>query len=162
MWVGPVFEGDNNKTLMMVQHDIYHRLVWDLYNFSANKYLNDIKYTFVYPDFVPIIRTKESFDHRVLQVAHDIIAAYYRFILVPTHDAIIVPEDFDLKKYYEAAWKEYYLQEVAILSTIDEIAEAIVISVAYQNTDRGYEAEDKRNRLLWSRYSNMPSHLRLD
>lgn len=153
------FKGDNNETLMRVQHDIYSYMVYFLYKYSANRYLQDIKLAFVSPDFVPIIRNKKSFDHRVLQHQHDLIAANYRYFLASREEYSPFPSDFDLKGFYKEVWKKYYLKEVDLLAEIDEISEQIVTAVAFENTDRGYAAEEKLTLLLLQRYVGLPQEI---
>ncbi|HNZ02103.1 MAG TPA: hypothetical protein PKJ34_12880 [Anaerolineaceae bacterium] len=156
MIMGESFLGDENKILIRVQDDAYRELIWFLYHSSAIHYLFNIRYTWVFPDFVPILRKIKTFDHRVLQNAHDLIAAYYRFSFCPHQNPAGIPEDFDIRTYYLAAWKAYYLQETAILGTIEEFAEAIATAVAFQNTERGYASEDKLDELLKQRYHSLP------
>lgn len=156
MIVCEYFDGDNNETIKWVQHDIYSYMVYFLYKYSANRYLQDIKLAFVSPDFVPIIKNKKLFDHRVLQHHHDLIAANYRYFLAPREEYNPCPSDFDLKSFYKEAWKLYYLKEVDLLSEIDEISEQIVTAVAFENTDLGYAAEEKLTLLLLQRYVGLP------
>ena len=61
------------------------------------------------------IRNLKQFDHRVLQDGHDLMAAYFRFILCPRESSIPIPEGLNLKNYYLAAWKTYYLKETGVL-----------------------------------------------
>lgn len=156
MIMGESFLGDENQILKIVQQNAYSELLWFLYQSSADHYLSDIRYTWEFPDFVPILKTLKHFDHRVFQNAHDLIAAYYRFSFCPHQDPAGTPEDFNIRAYYLAAWKAYYLQETAILGTIEEFAEAIVTAVAFQNTERGYASEDKLDELLKQRYHSLP------
>lgn len=153
--VGEYFDGDNNNTLKWVQHDIYSELVYWIYKYSADHFTQNIKFTFVGPDFVPILRKTKTFDHRVLQTQHDIIATNYRYLL-SVHEDVSVQVGFDLKRYYKTAWKLYFHEEAELLSNNEEIATAIATAVAYQNTDRGYKAEKELISLLLSRYSELP------
>lgn len=155
MLVYPVFEGDDNQTLAWVQHNAYWKLIGSFFRYAADHYLNDIRYTWESPDFINIIRKTESFDHRVLQDAHDMVAAYYRFILAPHQDHLEITEGFDIKSYYLAAWEAYYHQEISLLSQVEEFSEAIVTAVAFQNTERGYAAEAKLREFLLQRYKAM-------
>lgn len=156
MIVERVFENDENEYLKWVQHNIYDDLLWHLYQNAASHYLLDVQYIWVFPDFVPIIRQLKTFDHRVLQDGHDLIGAYYRFILCPHQNSVGFPDGFNAKEYYQAAWKDYYLQEVRLLGDLETIAEAIVTAVAFENTDRGLESERRLRDLLLQRYKSMP------
>jgi len=151
-----VFEGDNNEVMKLIQHDIYNDLLGYLFSYSASRYLDDIKYTWISPDFVPKIRNLNGFDHRTLQGAHDLIAAYFRYLLSDSFPQNLFPEKFEIINFYTIIWKEYYLQEVALLGEIEPIAEMIVTAVGFQNTERGYDAEDKLRELLKERYKLMP------
>jgi hypothetical protein len=155
MIVSNYFDGDENDVLKWVQHDAYGDALTFMYRSAADRYLKDIRYTWVSPDFVPKIRHIDGFDHRVLQLAHDLVAAYYRFAFCSRLDKLDLPEDFNDKEYYLGAWRAYYRQEMGLLAQKEEIAEAILIAVAFQNTDRGYAAEDKLQALLVDRYKAM-------
>lgn len=149
------FDGDDVDEMQKVQLDLYSSLVWQLYHVSADRYLMDVKNTWDFPDFVPVIRNKQSFDHRVLQGAYDLIAAYYRFLFTRREGRPPFPEGFLEKEYYADAWKAYYQQEIQLLSRNDLIAEAIISAVAFENMERGYSAEDRLGQLLRDRYSSM-------
>ena len=60
MIVGIYFEGDKNDLLKWVQHDSYGEALGYLYRMAVNHYLEDIRYTWQFPDFVPIIRCQYS------------------------------------------------------------------------------------------------------
>ncbi|MDD5369408.1 MAG: hypothetical protein PHQ40_09995 [Anaerolineaceae bacterium] len=155
MNVGNSFDGDENDTLKWVQHDTYSETLWLLYRCAADHYLLNVRYTWEFPDFVPIIRNVNNFDHRVLQDGHDLIAGYYRFLFCPRPSQLPFPQGFDPKTYYLQAWKAYYFQEVGLLGEQEEIAAAIVSAVAFENTPRGYTAEGQLHQLLCHRYQLM-------
>lgn len=77
MWVLPRFDGDVDMEVADKQHDVYGHALWiivrkcNLYAEFARSLLDD--------DDHPEWGTVESFDHRTLQGAHDLLAAAWRF-----------------------------------------------------------------------------------
>jgi len=93
MWVAPAFPGDDDGALMWAQHDLWFRIggAWiedGDYAMTSCAYLFSCArkavmfYTVANPLFFPErdrLPSVDRFDHRVLQDAHDVIAAYYRW-----------------------------------------------------------------------------------
>ena len=131
---------------------------------------------------LPVYKNKnladiESFDHRILQNAHGEIASFYRWIQSgksrkpalsgnQTTYAEWRTNNRGVKKNNEShsplsayhkylleSWKTYFTHEINdIVYGNPPIAEQIVIAVWRGNTDLGYEAEDKIDAFLTSRY----------
>ena len=167
MWVGYEFPGDTNETLKLVQHGCYWGNVGQLFIAARDRYARACRFigfeTVVFKRIIKI----DGFDHRVLQCAHDKIAAYYRFAhddggqmtLFPLEEP--VPTFFydSEKPSYEEEllwkWNQFYHKEVKQLAREDNIACAILNAVLYQNTPKGYEAEDLLIELLEYRYGEL-------
>ena len=96
MWVHSCFVGDNNEALMWAQHDLYFRkdcvglTVYADHVGSSPVYLFRAALHWLHlvagdrPSFASITEPAfkvHGFDHRVLQLAHMKIAAFYRFLL---------------------------------------------------------------------------------
>lgn len=152
MTVGSTFPGDNNETLMWVQHDLYEAHLGALGWYARERYMRAASVLGLRTDLRERILALRSFDHRVLQNAHDMIAAYYRF----KHDRGGQLSLFDEGVLYEEqlrlSWSRYFHQEAQLLAEDDAVARAILRSVAYANTPEGYNAEDDLAELLSWRY----------
>ena len=167
MWVGQNFAEDTNDTLKVVQHDLwFHRdgahLEYGSHNTSSCGfifgYARDIYLQkwkagpLFYPEIVGL-KEKSSFDHRVLQYAHDLMAAYYRW-LVRHEDVPALANTPQLyRRYLLERWVHYIQLEMNDLAdSSDDAIEAIVTAVVYENTEKGYKAEDKLCECLTQRY----------
>jgi hypothetical protein len=162
MIVGDRFEGDNNDVLKWVQHDLYWTLLPMLFLYMKNRYLWATSYTGVDTDLSKKIIEIDRFDHRVLQDAHDKIAAFFRYEFPDKLSQMVIPGTIPdckelnleetLKECYRREWTKYWYKEIRKLSNEPIIARAIITAVSYQNTDEGYEAEDLLLELLHDRY----------
>jgi hypothetical protein len=103
------------------------------------------------------VKDADTFDHRVLQVAHDKIAAYYRF----THDDggqlsfTDAQEGTSYKDRLARDWPRFFHAEVERLATRDAITTAILTAVAYQNAEPGHAAEEHLSTLLDGQYGDL-------
>jgi hypothetical protein len=154
MIVGSCFNGDSNETLMLIQHDLYFPLLGLLVQYSKERYLNAIRLIGVKTELAKLVEQIKRFDHRVLQNAHDRIAAYYRF----AHDNRgQMPLPFDNKTYEDfliEEWSTFFTEEAQKLTESDPIVIAILTAVAYENTQKGYAAEKHLLTLLDMRYED--------
>ncbi len=163
MIVGYSFKGDNNHTLKWVQHDLYWGLLPSLLEHAMQKYREASEILGVRAELASKITDISPFNHRVLQATHDIIAAYYRFKYPDKEGQLILPFSFPddggkdpvetLKKLYAREWCEFWYREIKELTRNGEIVRSLLTSVAYQNTNRGYDAEDLLCKLLEDLYS---------
>lgn len=156
MIVCPMFPGDCNKTLMKVQHELYLSLLPYLYGCARERYLKAAHLVGVETELFQLIKDKHGFDHRVLQHAHDHIAAFYRFKLddggqIPLGTG---PEQYD--ELLRQRWSEFVRAEAQALAGTDPIALAILGAVAYENTEKGGSSEALLAELLTERYGKFP------
>jgi hypothetical protein len=77
MTVGSEFPGDNNDTLMDVQHAAYGEMVVRLFTGPRDRYLAAAAQLRVDDKLSGPLRSMDGFDHRTLQLAHDRIAAFF-------------------------------------------------------------------------------------
>lgn len=163
MIVGSSFKGDNNDTLKRVQHSLYWALLPLLLKYAKQNYMEAANILGVRTKLTDKITDISSFDHRVLQEAHDIIAAYYRYKYPDKEGQLVFPcvcSDSDgkvslekaLSELYEKEWCEFWYKETKELTRDGAIIRAILMSVVYQNTEKGYDAEELLNSLLKERY----------
>lgn len=158
MIVGSTFPEDQDRDLMGVQHDLWFKIndAWIdengfamgtcFYIFScARKAVMSL--TGENPMFFPE-REKlpeiSSFDHRVLQGAHEIITSFYRWRIQAIKPAAFAHKSVENRGYTLDVWKTYLRYEVGNITfgRVD-IAEQIVRAVIFQNTEEGYAAEDR-------------------
>lgn len=97
-------------------------------------------------------RSDFTFDHRILQSAHDIMASYWRW-----HTGRHEPHMPGLEPNGIDDWKAWARQEVDDWALYaPEIVRHVVTALAYQNTDnKGYQAEEAALTMLKDRYSAM-------
>ena len=155
MWVGDEFPNDNNQALKNVQFDLYGALMGYLYSYARERYLNAVRLVGIDTELAAIVRDKQSFDHRVLQDAHDRIAAFYRFA---HDDGGQLGLGMDFQKYEDALrekWSSFLHEETRSLAQNDAINLAILGAAAYQNTEQGYAHEGRLLELLRERYGDL-------
>lgn len=152
MWVGSCFVGDTNKTLMDVQHDMYGQTLWHLFESARRRYLSSAGLLNVTSDLTKLLRSVQSFDHRVLQSAHDKIAAYYRFVCADPGQPRLTESVEDYATRLRQEWGNFYPHEFDELIQIDDVVLAILHAVAYASTEQGFAAEKDLDALLDARY----------
>ncbi|MBI4595291.1 MAG: hypothetical protein HY730_02820 [Candidatus Tectomicrobia bacterium] len=79
MIVGESFQGDTDKELRGVQFELYWNLVVHLFEFPKERFLKSAILLGYDPELVERVKNIKSFDHRIYQYAHDLIATYYRY-----------------------------------------------------------------------------------
>jgi hypothetical protein len=134
------FPGDNNRTLMEVQHGVYSEMVARLFAGPRERYLAAAALLGIENDLSKRLRSMNSFDHRTLQLAHDRIAAFFRF----SDDGgqlQLSESESDYRRRLEEAWREFVLSEVGRFTTDDEFASAVCTATAFANKERGFAAE---------------------
>jgi hypothetical protein len=167
------FPGDENNTLMRIQHDTYDGPdgVGLLCGEAVRRYSKAVSLLSVTTELWESINEHDSkfypykqkskqdpiiagFDHRVLQSAHDTIAAWFRFCN-PDLWLPLFPHDKIVKDVNLAAWRKFWSSEVKRLIDKDEMAIAILTAVAYQNREKGFAAEREMDGLLRLEYEEM-------
>jgi hypothetical protein len=152
MIVGKFFPGDDNETLKWVQHDAYPGILSWLYTFPAQRYINAAKILEVQDDRFVKITAIQGFDHRVLQAAHDHIAAYFRKTFDP-HGQMVLPFDgLSYQEHLASKWIGFFRSTCQDLAEDDLIARCILDCILNQNTAKGYENEDLLKTLLQNRF----------
>jgi len=158
------FEGDNNKAIMKKQHGEYPSMVADLFNRSRLEYLRYDWYGLMDSKLSKNLISVQYYNDRMLEMSHDLIAASYRYLFYFKDESNPYPKVIDGKVYNFQSWKDYYHWENGNLSKNRKYQLPLVISVAYQNTERGYKAANELNRQLLLRYPflDRPDSLNFD
>lgn len=143
MIIAEVFEGDQNRVLKNVQHDEYGHSIWRMFESARSEFIHADAVLVTRLPIVEQARAVKSFDHRVLQDAHDIIAAAYRF----RHDdscQLQLLESPDLQPIrYLRHWSNWLGGQLQELVRRPLFVRATVESVVFANTDIGYKAENR-------------------
>ena len=157
MWLGSCFPGDDDKVLMRVQFDAYHEVLGRLFSAARDAALTapDKRQHGIDMPLLAQALKIETFDHRVLQDGHDLIAAYYRFLF----SRFIAPrfsEDIERHKAFLREWWLVYAgHEIRALSSDSAFAAAVLRAVVHANTEEGYQAEDQLRQILEARYASV-------
>lgn len=157
------FPGDSNQALKQVQHDLYDRLLWFVFQYPRDRYLGAIRLVGVDTELATRLQAIKSFDHRILQDAHDKIAEYYRFAY-DTGPQPMFPELSDGRSYPEqlaTAWTRSFHEELKDLTEIDEFVRSVLTAVAYPYTKTGDAAETLLRHFLQERYGDLEARARL-
>src|ERR1035438_8624097 len=142
MMVGSEFHGDNNSTLMEVQHSVYGEMVVRLFTGPRDRYLAAAALLRTDNELSKRLRSMDGFDHRTLQLAHDRMAAFFRF-RDDGGQLQLGESEKDYRRRLEESWREFVQTEVRELTTDDEFARAICTATAFGNKEPGVAAETR-------------------
>ena len=153
MIVGSCFRGDTNKWVMNLQHDVYWEILPILLDIAHRKIRAAEILLNVATVPGTILKNEDSFDHRVLQLTHDAIAANFRFECADQLDPQLpLFGKEDERTRVLRLWREYFNAEVKRLTESPEFTRAVVTAVAFTNTDEGNTAEDQLFYFLKRQY----------
>ena len=152
MMVGSEFPGDNNRTLMDVQHSVYGEMVVRLFTGPRDRYLAAAALLRVDDKLSKLLRSMDGFDHRTLQLAHDRIAAFFRFAHDDGGQLQLGETDTNYRQRVADSWREFVLTEVERLTTDNEFTRAICTATAFGNKGPGVVAEHWLDQFLRDRY----------
>jgi hypothetical protein len=159
MLVTTSFPGDHFDKLAWLQHDVYvghdtgilNGWVWR--SLERYRYAERLCQTQTpLGERLGVLAARRGHDHRVIQDAHDLIAAWYRCRCrpwLPLFDPIF---DATLER---DLWLACIEREVLVLLDDSSITRAVLTAVAYENTTPGYAAEDELVLLLMGRYQRL-------
>jgi hypothetical protein len=164
-----MFEGDVDMALCGVQHDTYFAdisapqvsidghdtlgWIWQVALKGASyrcHHRHDPWFTRNLPRLLRI----DGFDHRLLQIHHQHLAAYFRWTTLPRIDR---PPAWDrcspdYPLYLVALWRNFLNQEVHDLLQDRHTLETLCCLVLYQNFDFSDAYYDELRRILMRRY----------
>ena len=150
MIIGSFFDGDENKHLMRLQHDIYSYAI-GLMITICNRFSHCVA--------APAdIKNKEKWgvidkcDHRTIQFAHDLLATAYRF----KHE--FKPQELALDNGFEPQqlWKNWRIGELLSWKKAPSIVQNFLIIMTNQNERDGYIAESKICIAIMERFPDVP------
>lgn len=153
MITGSRFKDDRDHDLQSQQHDCYRAVLAVIAERCIRHHEAACHITGAEPSALSknIGQTKAGFDHRVLQPVHDLMAGYWRW-----YTGRLEPHMPGLEPNGIEDWKAWARQEVDDWALYaPEIVRHVVTALAYQNADKGYEAEKEALEALKNRYSVM-------
>jgi hypothetical protein len=127
-------------------------MIGHLFGFAKIRYFRAIQFVSVDTELAEKLRGKDGFDHRVIQEAHDIIAANFRFRFDPGGQMILPFEDTSYEEYLKISWIKFFVEEAKELAEYDITARMILTAVGYENTEIGLQAEKNLEIILQERY----------
>ena len=150
MIIYSVFYGDENKTVMNIQHDEYGSIISEFVSDAIKKYR--------YSEAILAVNTEigknlpSTFDHRVIQDTHDLIAAFFRFKEYP-HGSLF-KEEID-KADCIRRWHQFASREIGELLEMPHFARAMILAVVDKTSEMPDENEKAMLEVLKNRYCEM-------
>ncbi len=151
------FPGDQNDTLMRVQHALYGETLIRLFAAPRDRYLAACRLTEVETEIATRARAMTGFDHRTLQDVHDQIAAWYRFSRDDGGQLRLGEVVGDFEKRLSCEWRDFFAREVDALADADEFTRGILAAAVFANSARGLAAQAGLRERLRERYAPMYS-----
>lgn len=151
MFVGSMFVGDDDENVMVIQHAEYGYAVGRILQRTQQRYLLAAAILGVEDEMTEPLRRISSFDHRVLQDAHDLIAAGFRAHLPRISQLELGEEKADLQDRIRQRWLDWLEAELGELVDNPEFVRAACEAVVMSNTPTGLRAERRLGVLLRSR-----------
>jgi hypothetical protein len=146
------FEGDDNKRAMLVQHDMYWRQVGLMVSLARDRLKSAEAATGSQTVLGLIQESNTAVDHRVLQLAHDRLAAHFRWM----NEAWLRRGPHESDRVYDLRvagnWHLFFVQEWMQLLQEPKFLHAVLEAIAFQNSETGYRAEDAVDSALRARY----------
>jgi hypothetical protein len=135
------FPADNNQILKDVQNTLYGEMVVRLFMGPRDRYLAAAALLRFDNELTERLRSMDGFDHRTLQMAHDRIAALFRFAHDDGGQLQLGETEADYRRRLEGAWREFVQSEVGQLAADDEFTRAVCTATAFGNKESGVSAE---------------------
>ena len=153
MWVVPRFDGDVDMELAKKQHDVYGQALGIIVR-QCNQYAEFARRVLDDADHSEW-GTVESFDHRTLQGAHDLLAAVWRF-----RNDFRQPElPFEDKNSLDEAqklWLDGLRNEIATWIDYPERVRWVQLILTNQNKPLGYIVEAQLALNIINGFSDVP------
>lgn len=153
MWVVPLFDDDVDMEIAWMQHDVYSDALWTIvsqcnrYTEFARRLLDDANL----PEWVAI----DSFDHRTLQHAHDLLAAVWRFRNNLRQPGLPFVAKDSLDEVQDL-WLSWLRREVAAWIDYPDRVRLVRVILANQNTPLGHMAESQLSLNILDGFPDVP------
>ena len=172
------FKNDNDESLKELQYSMYKYAISTIF-MECKRIYADNHYSLLYLSEDEIFRIKnaDSFDHRLIQDLHNIIAAIFRFKLqkeelkeelfnndinqIKTRfESIYIDTNFLLEipqKMWHTAYKWHLFIKETICDNISIVREIISATILYKDCkDKKWESAYKARDILKSKYYKIP------
>ncbi|MCP9478738.1 hypothetical protein NNA33_12490 [Marisediminitalea aggregata] len=153
MIVGNRFENDNNEALKNVQEKSYGQSLSSMFNVAKKQYITADSILQANHPNIPLLNKINSFDHRVLQAAHDNIAAAFRYRNQNIKQLNLFDNIKDEPNEYMKLWKDWLCDELSELKENANFVRNVIEAVIHSNEEQGYAAEDRLHELLVNYYA---------
>lgn len=153
MIIAHAYKSDNNKLLKDAQHDLYGRHVFKIFEAAKLKLIQADSILNANFLITKKARDIDSFNHRILQNGHDIIAAAYRYRYDDGGQLKLFRRDINIQDYYKIEWARWFDEELNSLLGSSLFVRAIVEYVVFSNSNLGYAAEHSVCYFLISHYN---------
>ena len=126
-----------------------------LFSHARDRYLDACRLVEVETDLALRLKEMHYFDHRTLEDAHDLIAAWFRFSGDTSGQLRLeeAPEAYELRLAKD--WHDFFGREIGRLIESDEFTRNVLTAAVFANTDRGYAAEASTRAYLKQQYLAM-------
>lgn len=152
MIIGSKFLGDEREAAKLVQHDMYWSCVGLIPIVAHRHWETAAAKGEVVSILGRLVDSNSPFDHRSLQEAHDLIAAQFRWLRAASLDGPVEEPDRKRDLRIAGEWHTFLVLELEDLCKEPDFVHAVLQVVAMNNTQRGYEAEDRVEAILHERY----------
>lgn len=153
MIVGDSFQNDNNELLKNVQEESYGTNLSLIFSVAKKQYINANLILQVNHSNIPLLTKINSFDHRVLQAAHDTIAAAFRYKNQNIKQLNLFDNINDESSEYNKLWSEWIYNELSNLKDNATFVRNVIEALIHSNKEQGYAAEDRLHEFLADYYS---------
>ncbi|MEO7144900.1 MAG: hypothetical protein ABI165_15485 [Bryobacteraceae bacterium] len=137
---------------MDAQHAVYGEMVVRLFTGPRDRYFAAAALLRSDDKLSGQLRSMNGFDHRTLQLAHDRIAAFFRFAHDDGGQLQLGETDNDYRQRVTDSWRSFVPSEVERLTTDDEFTRAMCTATAFGNKEPGVAAERWLDQFLRERY----------
>lgn len=153
MIVGNRFENDNNEVLKNVQVKSYGQSLSLIFDVAKKQYITADSILQANHPNIPLLNKINSFDHRVLQAAHDTIAAAFRYKNQSIKQLCLFDRVNDESNEYMKLWEDWLCNELSVLKENANFVRNVIEAVIHSNEEKGYAAEDRLHKFLADYYS---------
>lgn len=153
MIVGNRFQNDNNELLKNIQKESYGKTLSLIFNVAKKQYMTADSILQANHPNIPLLNKINSIDHRVLQAAHDNIAAAFRFRSQDIRQLNLFDKVKDESNEYMKLWSEWIYNELSVLKENANFVRNVIEAVIHSNEEKGYAAEDRLHKFLADYYS---------
>jgi hypothetical protein len=145
MIIGSYFDGDNDDKLMMHQHGCYYDMLREWITMAG---VRRLRYR-TSPKWAEVTQMWERFreegyyDHRSIQMPHDLIAARFRMVA----QQMTLPDDEK-----EGAWYTFFKAEAAVWLEHDDFLRCFMIALSDKGSSAAYDAEETMLVMMRKQY----------